>query len=102
MIQAAFLAAYWSGQGLVDGQFTQMEANFPLFFGLAIQAYESTLVSSNSRFDQFLEGKSQALSGLEQQGMQVFLAEKARCTQCHQGTEFTAASFTTAANVAAN
>ncbi|MEO5926621.1 MAG: cytochrome c peroxidase [Bryobacteraceae bacterium] len=101
LIQAAFQPAYWSGTALVDGQFTQMESNFPLFWGLAIQAYESTLVSDNSRLDQFLEGNTGALSALEQQGLQVFGRGRSQCTQCHQGSEFTAASFTNSANTAA-
>jgi hypothetical protein len=33
--------------------FTQAEFNFALFFALAIQAYESTLISEASRFDSF-------------------------------------------------
>jgi uncharacterized protein (TIGR03437 family) len=102
LIQSAFQPAYWSGTGLVDGQFSQVETNFSLFWGLAIQAYESTLVSDNARIDQFLEGNQQALSGLEQQGLQVFQRNNSHCTQCHQGPEFTAASFTNAANAAAN
>ncbi len=101
LIQAAFQQEYWSGTGLVDGQFTQMESNFALFFGLAIQAYESTLVSDNTRLDQLLEGNQQALSALEQQGLQVFQGGRSQCTQCHQGAEFTAASFTNSANTAA-
>jgi uncharacterized protein (TIGR03437 family) len=78
-----------------------MEANFSLFWGLAIQAYESTLVSDNTRLDQFLEGNQQALSALEQQGLQVFQDNRAQCTQCHQGAEFTAASYTESGNTAA-
>lgn len=101
LIQAAFQPVYWSGSGLLDGQFTQSEANFALFFGLAIQAYESTLVSANTRLDQFLEGNPQALSALEQQGLQVFQRGRSQCTRCHQGAEFTAASFSNAANTAA-
>jgi uncharacterized protein (TIGR03437 family) len=82
-----------------DGR--QMEANFSIFWGLAIQAYEATLVSDNARLDQFLEGNRQALSALEQQGMQVFQNNRSQSTQCHQGAEFTAASYTNAANTAA-
>jgi len=33
--------------------YTQMQANFSLFFGLAVQAYMATLVSDNTPFDQF-------------------------------------------------
>jgi hypothetical protein len=36
---------------LKPNQFTMMDYNFPLFMGLAIQMYESTLVSDNSPFD---------------------------------------------------
>jgi uncharacterized protein (TIGR03437 family) len=98
LIQAAFQPVYWTGTSLVDGQFTQTETNFSLFWGLAIQAYESTLISDNARADQFLEGNQQALSALEQQGLQVFRANRSQCTQCHQGGEFTGASYTNAAN----
>ena len=101
LIQSAFQPVYWSGAGQMDGQFSQMEANFPLFWALAIQAYESTLVSDNARIDQFLEGNQQAMSTLEQQGLQVFQRNNSQCTQCHQGAEFTAASFTNSANTAA-
>ncbi len=100
LIQKAFQPAYWSGTTLVDGQFTQLETNFSLFWGLAIQAYESTLVADNTRVDQFVEGRQQALSALEQQGLQVFRTNDAQCTRCHQGAEFTAASFTNSANTA--
>ena len=31
-----------------------MEYNFSLFFGLAVQAYEATLVSDDTPFDRFL------------------------------------------------
>ena len=102
LIQKAFQPGYWSGNMLVDGQFTQLESNFPLFWGLAIQAYESTLVSDNARIDQFLEGKPQSLSTLEQQGLQAFQRNDSQCVQCHQGPEFTAASYTNSANTPAN
>lgn len=100
LIQAAFQPTYWSGQGLVDGQYTQTEANFAIFWALAIQAYETTLVSDDARIDQFLDGNQQALTALEQQGLQVFQRNDSQCTQCHQGAEFTGASFTVAANTA--
>jgi cytochrome c peroxidase len=40
-------------QPLGPGTYTQMQANFSLFFGLAVQAYMATLVSDNTPFDQF-------------------------------------------------
>jgi cytochrome c peroxidase len=88
LIETAFEPAYWAAP---EGG--QMEANFSLFWGLAIQAYEATLISNDSRLDQFLEGNPQALTALEQQGMREFLGGASQCTQCHQGAEFTGASF---------
>src|SRR5258708_3317768 len=106
-IQNAFPPEYWSSDQLVDAggnvlggrkapaastiEFTQAEFNFAMFWGVAIQAYESTLVSDNSRFDQFSEGHSQALTAEEQRGLNLF--RRSDCTECHTGAEFTAASF---------
>jgi cytochrome c peroxidase len=88
LIETAFDPAYWAAP---EGN--QMVANFSLYWGLAIQAYEATLISNDSRLDQFLEGNTQALTTLEQQGMREFLGGGSQCTQCHQGAEFTGASF---------
>jgi cytochrome c peroxidase len=38
-------------------EYTQMEYNFSLFWGLAIQAYESTLRADQTPFDQYLAGQ---------------------------------------------
>jgi len=89
LIEAAFDPAYWQAPGLV-------ETNFAIYWGLSIQAYEATLVSNDSRVDRFLEGNQQALSALEQQGLRDFQNGGSQCTQCHQGAEFTAASFSNA------
>jgi cytochrome c peroxidase len=53
--------------------------------------YESTLVSDNSRFDQFLEGNRNALTSLEQRGLNRFTG-KGGCTNCHNGAELTDAT----------
>ena len=105
LIQAAFQPRYWNAATPVDvdgGSFSQMEFNFSLFWGLAIQAYETTLVSDNTRVDQFVEGNRQALTALEQQGLNEFEGGGSQCTQCHQGAEFTAASFTNTFRPGAN
>jgi hypothetical protein len=107
LIQSAFQPEYWNSNQLVDAagnvlagrtapaastsEFTQAEFNFALFWGLAIQAYETTLVSDNSRFDQFSEGNTQALTDVEQRGLNLF--RRNDCDDCHTGAEFTAASF---------
>jgi cytochrome c peroxidase len=68
-------------------QFTQMEANFSLFFGLAVQLYEATLLANDSRLDRFLEGNA-ALTVTEQRGMNTFLGAGG-CAACHAGAELT-------------
>ena len=76
---------------LAANQFTMMEFNFSLIWGLAIQEYESTLVADNSRFDQFMEGNRAALSDQEQRGLDRFTG-KAHCDECHGGPELSTAS----------
>jgi len=89
MIRDAFQPEYWNAP---DGR-PMMERTFALYWGLAIQAYELTLVSDSTRFDRFIEGDASALSALEQSGLQEFQGGGSQCTQCHQGAESTAASF---------
>ena len=111
LIRASFQPAYWSSPAVVDaagrvivdvgepsrlGEFSQMAYNFGLFFGLAVQAYESTLVSDDTPVDRFLTGDTGALIGIQQQGLNEFLTGGSQCTQCHQGPELSAAGVTTA------
>jgi cytochrome c peroxidase len=91
MVRRAFDSRWWQFEGLVDGTYTQMEANFSMFFGLAIQMYEATLVSDRTRFDLFAGGQNGALTEQEKLGLEVFLT-KGRCINCHVGPEFTGAS----------
>ncbi len=72
-------------------EYTLMEYNFPLFFGLAIQTYGSTLVANETPLDHFLEGNTAALTNQQQQGKQLFEG-KAQCIVCHKGAELTSAS----------
>ena len=76
----------------------QMEANFSLFFALAIQAYEQTLVSDDSRFDQYAVGDTTKLTDSEKRGFDLFM-NKANCQACHVGAETTAASYRNVAAV---
>jgi cytochrome c peroxidase len=77
---------------LTDGGDPQMEANFSLFWGLSLHAYQSTLVSNDSPFDRFQEGDPAALTAQEQEGMRLF-QNQGRCATCHGGAEFSAAVF---------
>lgn len=53
----------------------------------AIATYERTLVSGNSKFDNFRFVDKGALTQAEFDGFQVFRAQ-AGCTQCHMGPDF--------------
>ncbi len=97
LVRAAFAPRLWESTESVEEGFTQAEQNFSLFWGLALQAYQSTLVSNDSPFDRFMDGDTGALTAQEQQGMQLFQTT-GRCTNCHGGAEFSAASFSGANN----
>ena len=76
----------------LDERVSQMEANFTLFFSIAMQLYQSTLVADDSRFDQYAAGDASKLDANERAGFEVF-KEKGRCINCHGGAELTHASF---------
>ena len=92
LIQAAFRPEYYNSPDQFEG-FSQAENNFALFWGLAIQAYEATLISNDSRVDQFLEGRTGVLTNLEQQGLNEFRNGGSQCTNCHNGAELSAAGW---------
>ncbi|MGH7205377.1 MAG: cytochrome-c peroxidase [Nitrospiraceae bacterium] len=58
----------------------------------AIAAFERTLISTNSPFDQFIGGDKSALSEAAQRGLELFQG-KARCVLCHNGPNFTDNKF---------
>lgn len=122
MVQQAFQTQWWQsdqviqvgsdgklviipnpGRALADNEYTMMEYNFPLFFGLALQMYQATLVSNDAPYDRWREGRA-TLSPQALLGLQVFLGQQARllsdgtrragarCINCHAGPEFTDAS----------
>jgi cytochrome c peroxidase len=98
MIKAAFQPEFWNvpdatfkaSSGL---PYRQIEANFSLFWGLAIQLYESTLISNDSRFDRYAAGDKTQLTAQEQLGLSIFTSDKGKCVNCHKGAEFTGASY---------
>ena len=113
-IQEAFQPAYWRSDRLVRGSgdnrallpagfgnvkdadvYTLMESNFSLFFGLAIQLYEATLVSDDTPYDRYAAGDTKALTAQQKLGLDLFLSQtRGRCINCHGGPEFTDASTT--------
>jgi cytochrome c peroxidase len=54
-------------------QFTQMEANFSLFFGLAVQAYESLTIPDHTPADRFFDANPNAGHGVGEPGDQAVL-----------------------------
>lgn len=55
-------------------------------FALAIEAFEATLVTPNSKFDQWLMGQDGALSDQEKNGLKLFV--ETGCASCHNGINF--------------
>ena len=49
----------------------------------AIEIFEATLLTPNSRFDQYLAGKTEALSAGEKRGLELFMSKG--CAPCHSG-----------------
>jgi len=131
LIQAAFAPEFWSSnhkytlgaggipvdQGVgvpaTPSEFTMTEVNFSLFFGLAIQMYESTLVADHTPFDAFLgsiapytranvttagmqakgapiAANPAALTAQQKAGMALFFG-RGLCFNCHAGPELTLA-----------
>ncbi|MDD1620571.1 MAG: cytochrome-c peroxidase [Methylococcaceae bacterium] len=107
LIRQAFSDKYWSylrlGEfgGPANDPYNQMEANFSMFFGLALQLYESTLISDESPFDKSArDAKNQPidLTAAELRGLEQFRLNQ--CHLCHLGPNFTAASVNANAAIA--
>ncbi len=110
LIMQAFNTKFWSFSGSVPIQvpsghtpYNQMEANFSMFFGLALQLYQSTLISDQSEFDlsprdpitleptwQGLGKTADEISALTD-GYETFSA--VHCNLCHSGPAFTKAAI---------
>jgi cytochrome c peroxidase len=107
LVKAAFHPQFWSagvhpmfgkpGYDKTHG-FSQAEVNFSLFFGLAIQMYESTLISDDTPFDRanlvlqngdFVDTNN-VLTARQLKGFQDF--NDAHCIFCHTGPLFSLAT----------
>lgn len=67
--------------------FAENDAVNALNLSRALATYERSLVSNNSRFDQYMRGETDALSELELRGLQAFLTSG--CAKCHNGPMLT-------------
>ncbi len=112
MVKAAFQSQWWNSAKMIrakpnqpitvidqrdheDGDYSLMEYNFSLFFGLAIQLYESTLVANDTPYDRFMLGDANAVSESAVRGVDLFRSQsRGRCINCHEGAELTGASVT--------
>ena len=118
LIRQAFHRQWWDANKLIrvaaDGtttvvdrgngnhapdEFSLIEYNFSLFFGLAVQMYEATLVSDDTPFDRFLRDPvKNPLSDAAERGRQVFFnvnaapAPRGNCAFCHSGSLLSEAS----------
>lgn len=107
LVKQAFNKKYWSYRrrgsfGRKAGQlpYTQMEANFSMFFGLAIQMYEATLVSDDSPFDNANFDSDTLPTNLGdsvRRGVIVF--EEFHCNVCHSGPVLTSNAIHTNAQM---
>lgn len=77
-----------------DKVFTQMQANFSMFFGIALMLYESTLVTDRTPFDRWMETGvfNEGFGPQELAGLNIFGSPQ-RCLRCHGGPELTNASI---------
>jgi len=78
-----------------------MEANFSLYWGLAIMMYESTLVSDQAPYDRWAAGDRSAMTPLARAGLKIFMNE-GRCIDCHSGPEFAGATVSELRGVLSN
>lgn len=101
LIREAFHEKWWKCEDTTPDGFTQMEANFTLFWGLSINLYEATLVSDQTPFDDFTKGNEDAISDNAKLGLDIFMNE-GKCINCHEGPEFTGATVSAIRGVRSN
>lgn len=75
-------------------QFQEVFGTGPTEQGIAkaIAAFERTVISANSPYDQYLQGNRAAMSPAAIRGMNLFKG-KAHCIACHSGPNFTDGRF---------
>ena len=110
LIQSAFNSRYWDvdlpenkrkrlfGKPAKGAPYTMTEANFSMFFGLAVKLYVDTLVSDQTPFDsertktpdEYGNYYPKALNGQQRRGLKLFL--DAHCGNCHTGPTLSTAA----------
>ncbi|MFM8641780.1 MAG: cytochrome-c peroxidase, partial [Phycisphaerales bacterium] len=104
LVQQAFRQE-WHGAPAIPGTVPQIEANFSLYFGIALMLYQSTLVSDDSPYDRFAEAGFPENGGghLDEEallGLDLFLnvgqfddLPITGCVDCHATPLFTEATW---------
>jgi len=59
----------------------------------ALACFQLSMISANSRYDEYVNGSIQALNEAEKRGMQLFFSERSGCNSCHTAPLFTNRSF---------
>ncbi len=59
----------------------------------SITNFERSILSGGSKYDLFINGKKDALTSAEKNGMNIFFGEKGNCSKCHNGFNFTDYGF---------
>jgi len=54
----------------------------------AIASFERTIISGNSAYDEYSRGNATALSESAKKGLELFKSERAKCSSCHAGFNF--------------
>lgn len=73
-------------QQLFQSAFGNTQSITAANMGIAIAAFERTLVANNSRVDRYRAGETSALTALEIRGMNAF--QTVGCASCHSGNMF--------------
>lgn len=106
LVKDAFDSRFWAAgvhplfgkPGYDKAGFSQAEANFSLFFGIAMQMYAETLISDDTPFDRsrIVQGpngfidQNNVLTAQQLKGFQDF--NDAHCIFCHNGPLFSSAT----------
>ena len=98
LIADAFKPEWWANYTDAN-DYTLMDDNFTLFFGIALQMYQSSLIADETPFDRYMgaainyraggtpespmpvTGDPVALTPLQKKGLEVF--QQVGCTNCH-------------------
>lgn len=92
LIRESFHDDWWnSTQKTADG-YTMMEANFSMYWGLALMMYQSTLISDETPYDYYALGDRTRLSASAKRGLATFMSS-GKCINCHTGPEFAGATI---------